>query len=120
MAKAHTFTDNFNDNSINASKWEAYGSALEVNRRIEIRPDGGIANYAGFIATAAYDLTDSFFHIEVRQALLQSAPTSETSFFARGPGTERIQFSVGGGERTCGETPESCYSSQRYGVGHEE
>ncbi|MFE8602801.1 vanadium-dependent haloperoxidase [Archangium violaceum] len=102
MAKAHTFTDNFNDNSINASKWAAYGPVQEVNRRIELRPDGGIANYAGFIATAAYDLTDSFFHIEVRQALLQSAPTSETSFFARGPGTERIQFSVGGGELTCG------------------
>ncbi|MFY0570197.1 vanadium-dependent haloperoxidase [Archangium lansingense] len=102
MAKAHTFTDNFNDNSINTSKWEAYGPVQEVNHRLEIRPDGGIANYAGCKSTAAYDLTDSFFHLEVRQALLQSAPTSETAFFARGPGTERILFSLGAGELSCG------------------
>ncbi|AKJ07825.1 hypothetical protein ATI61_107273 [Archangium gephyra] len=101
MAKAHTLTDNFNDNSLNSSKWAVYGPVQEVNRRLEFRPDGGIANYAGCRATAAYDLTDSFFQLEVSQALLQSTPSSETTFFARGTGGERVLFVVGGGELAC-------------------
>ncbi|HYO67894.1 MAG TPA: hypothetical protein VEU33_17635, partial [Archangium sp.] len=101
MAKAHTLTDNFNGHALNTSRWEVYGPVQQVNQRLEFRPDGGIANYAGCRATTAYDLTDSFFHIEVCQTLLQSAPAAETSFFARGTGTERIVFTAGGGELVC-------------------
>jgi hypothetical protein len=85
MAKAHTLTDNFNDNSLDTSKWVTYGPVQEVNDRLEFRPDGGVAGYGGCRSTTAYDLTDSFFHLEVRQPLLQSAPSAETTFFARWP-----------------------------------
>jgi hypothetical protein len=101
MAKAQTLTDNFNDNSINTSKWGVYGPVQEVNDRLEFRPDGGVAGYGGCRSTAAYDLTDSFFHLEVRQTLLQSAPAAETNFFAVGAGGERIAFVSGAGELVC-------------------
>ncbi|WP_375768284.1 vanadium-dependent haloperoxidase [Archangium gephyra] len=101
MAKAHTLTDNFNDNSLNTSKWLTYGPVQEVNRRLEFKPDGGLPGYGGCRATAAYDLTDSFFHVEVSQVLLQSSPTAETQLFARGTGSDRVSFVVGGGELVC-------------------
>jgi hypothetical protein len=78
VAKAHTLTDNFNDNSINTSKWVTYGPVQEVNHRLEFRPEVSSAGYAGCRAAAAYDLTGSLFHVEVCQALLQSVHTAET------------------------------------------
>jgi hypothetical protein len=69
MAKAHTFTEDFNDNAPDTTKWWVFGDAREVNRRLEVRVPSGLANvYAGHTAKGTYDLTASEIRVELVQA----------------------------------------------------
>lgn len=92
MAKAHTLTDSFNDNSIDGSKWEAYGPIQEINQRLEIRPPGNLVQYGGYVSTARHDLTDSSIHVEVVQILL----ASETNLVAAVDDTNKVFIGAGG------------------------
>ncbi|HEU4457153.1 MAG TPA: hypothetical protein VFR81_29055, partial [Longimicrobium sp.] len=67
MAKAHTLTDNFNDDATDTGKWISFGSAREVNHRLEIHFDGSAASpYAGgYTSATTYDLTDSEVRVEL-------------------------------------------------------
>ncbi|HEX2203961.1 MAG TPA: vanadium-dependent haloperoxidase [Longimicrobium sp.] len=77
MAKAHTLVDNFNDDTTDTAKWDAYGDTAtpadrvrEVNGRLEIRPAGGSASsWGGYDSIATYDLTGSAFRVEVVRTL---------------------------------------------------
>jgi hypothetical protein len=91
-AKAHTLTDNFNDNSTDTSKWGAYGPIQEVNQRLEIRPARNLAQYGGYRSVAPYDLTDSFVHVEV-----VPGQATATELKAEGSGDNSVFFNVGGG-----------------------
>src|SRR4051812_42108436 len=65
MAKAHTLVDNFNDNQTDTSKWTAFGPVQEVNERLEIRPESGVAlSVGGYDSASAYDLTESQVVVE--------------------------------------------------------
>jgi hypothetical protein len=93
--KAATLSDNFNDNVIDPSKWNTYGTGVaEVNQRVEIRPLANVAeNYEGYITQAFYDLTDSAIHLEVVQTLRPVA--GAFVFFEVGDGNNnRIIFNV--------------------------
>jgi hypothetical protein len=69
MAKAHTFTEDFNDNSADTTLWWVFGDTREVNGRLEIRlPSSTSSTYAGYTAKGTYDLTGSRIWIELVQA----------------------------------------------------
>jgi len=97
MAKAHTLTDNFNDNSPDGSKWGFYGPIQEVNRRLEVRPPGNLAQYGGYQSAVTQDLTNSSAHVEVVQTLLSGA----TNFMAIQDSTHQVFFNAAGGVLTC-------------------
>jgi hypothetical protein len=83
MAKAHTFSDNFNDNSRDTLKWKLLGDgeSREVNQRLELRPLPNKTD--GFISQeteSTYDLTNSWVRVEVLQTL--SMPKASTYLFA--------------------------------------
>lgn len=97
MAKAHKLTDNFNDNSVDASKWSIYGPTQEVNQRVEIRPVGNAPGYGGYTSTAGYDLYESSVHIEVVQTLYSGA----TNFVIQANGSSFMFFNADGGVLAC-------------------
>jgi len=118
VPKAHTLTDNFNDNSIDTSKWSFYGPLQEVNQRLEFRPEGNPAGYAGCKSLVPYDLTDSFLQVEVSQVLRASVPSAQTSLFARGSGTDKLVFIASSGMLTCFQStagkPDTQFASVPY------
>jgi len=73
MAKAHTLVDNFNDNSIDTTKWFTFANdfASEENQRLEIRPPSSAPgiSYGGVSSTVTYDLTASEIRIELVRTL---------------------------------------------------
>jgi hypothetical protein len=71
MAKAHTLIDNFNDNSVETSKWivPADVRIREINRRIEIRPPGNQTSGLLFRSVAYFDLTESEMRVELVRPL---------------------------------------------------
>jgi hypothetical protein len=85
MSKAHELIDNFNDNSIDTTKWGAYGypgpvaeRLREVNGRIEIRPSSNDAgHYAGF-DSSTYDLTESAVRLNHSPRIASPASSSRT------------------------------------------
>jgi hypothetical protein len=100
MAKAHALTDNFNDNSIDSSKWSSYGPIQEVNQRLEIRPPSNLPQYGGYQSAARYDLTDSSVHVEVVQALF-GAHACGTNLLAIVDGNNQVFIGAGGGILYC-------------------
>jgi hypothetical protein len=66
MAKAHEFTEDFNDNTADTTRWWVFGDAREVNRRLECWQSSSAANsYAGYTAKGTYDLTGSMIWVEL-------------------------------------------------------
>jgi hypothetical protein len=100
MAKAHTLTDSFNDNSIDGSRWGSYGPIQEINQRLEIRPASNVAQYGGCQSIAMYDLTNSSVHVEVVQ-LLSGMQASETTLSAIVAGDSKVSITAGGGSLYC-------------------
>src|SRR5689334_12092291 len=104
MAKAHTLSDNFNDNSTDTNKWFPFGKYQEVNQRLELRLDGLSKTASGYTSNAAYDLTDSSFKLEVVQTL---RPVLGARTFFRAFVTEEVNevgFLVENGLLHCGQT----------------
>jgi hypothetical protein len=104
MAKAHTLVDNFNDDSIDAVKWNAYGTPgptaeriREVNGRVEIRPASGESGYSGYQSQATYDLTRSHVAVEVVRALSTTAAQAGTFLRAYIDGNNRVELGISGG-----------------------
>jgi membrane-associated phospholipid phosphatase len=65
MPKAITLVDSFGDNATDPAKWIASGPIQEVNQRLEIRPDSGVANsYGRYTSATTYDLTNSEAKVE--------------------------------------------------------
>lgn len=108
MAKAHTLTDNFNDNATDAAKWRAYGNPAplservrEVNGRVEIRPRSNQPQvHSGYVSLSCYDLTESHAHIELIQPL-RPAPGAETTFSVEMDEGSSLLFSVEAGHLKC-------------------
>jgi hypothetical protein len=111
MAKAHELTDSFNDNSIDTGKWVAYGDpapvsqrVLEVNGRIEIRPrSGDSGKYSGMDSVNRYDLTGSYVHVELVQAL-RPVDGADTFLIAEASTGNQVFFLITGGELQCSQT----------------
>src|SRR5690349_17922309 len=60
MAKAQMLVDSFGDNARDTALWDAYGGPeAEVNGRLEIRLQSGVASYGGYSSVDAYDLAGS-------------------------------------------------------------
>jgi hypothetical protein len=73
MAKAHELMDDFSDNQRDTSKWYAWGDAVEVNGRVELRPTGVGNNFTGYESASRFDLTDSEARLELVQALRRAS-----------------------------------------------
>jgi hypothetical protein len=98
MAKAHTLADNFNDNSIDSSKWGNYGAIQVVNQRIEIRPPSNTNHYGGLQSATSYDLLGSCVHVEVVQTLRGG----DTNFMVIMAGSnKKASFTVTGNRLYC-------------------
>jgi hypothetical protein len=95
-SKAATLSDNFNDNTVDTSKWDTYGAGVaEVNQRVEIRPQPNIANsFEGYQSHVTHDLTDSSVQLEVVQTL--RAVPGGFVFLEAGPDdNNRVIFQAG-------------------------
>jgi len=95
--KAHTLTDDFNDNSSDISKWGWYGPIQEVNERLEIRPAPNTPGHGGYKSAVTYDLTDSCAHVEVVQPLQMG----ETNFMALVNGSRVFMHADGNRHLSC-------------------
>jgi hypothetical protein len=104
MAKAHTLSDNFNDNATDTSKWTTFGYASEVNQRLELRIGGLSKSASGYVSNVAYELTGSSFKVQVTQTL---RPVLGARTFLRAFVTEDVDevgFLVENGTLYCGQT----------------
>jgi hypothetical protein len=110
MAKAHTLVDDFNDNSMDAAKWGAYGHVLETNQRLEIRPLGG--QYGGYHSVATYDLTDSEVRVELVQAVLM-VPSAQTHLVLDNAAGDELVLRAEGTCLYCIQTVGGVYSNLR-------
>jgi hypothetical protein len=69
MAKMHTLVDTFGDNVTDLALWVPYGRVQEVNQRVEIRLESGVAgSTGGYSSATAYDLTSSEVRVELVRA----------------------------------------------------
>jgi hypothetical protein len=73
------FSDNFNDNSLDTSKWSEWvgGDVSETGQTLQIQSSTASGAYKGMQSVAYYDLTGSYAHVEVPHVLtgLTSAST---------------------------------------------
>jgi hypothetical protein len=102
MAKAHLFSDNFNDNTRDSAKWNGFGQSQEVNQRVELRPlpNRSGASFSGYSSRDTHDLTDSSIEVEVVQVLNQVNGTS--TLLSAGPNDDnRVMIAVKSGQLTC-------------------
>jgi hypothetical protein len=102
MAKAHLFSDNFNDNTRDPAKWNGFGQSQEVNQRVELRPlpNRSGASFSGYSSRDTHDLTDSSIEVEVVQVLNQVNGTS--TLLSAGPNDDnRVMIAVKSGQLTC-------------------
>jgi hypothetical protein len=111
MAKATELFDDFNDNSISATKWVVVGPApvaehiRETNQRIEIRPrpfQTASANW--FLRSATpYDLTDSEMRVELVQALSGLLNTHSFLTVGNDSSSDRVSIAIGAGMVNCSQ-----------------
>jgi hypothetical protein len=104
MAKAHLFSDNFNDNTSDTAKWNAFGQTQEVNQRVEIRPQPSRsgATFSGYSSKVTHDLLGSCAAVEVVQVLNQVHGT--LTLFTAGPDEgNKLVILVGTGQLRCSE-----------------
>lgn len=83
MALAETLTDNFNDNSIDGAKWTNGGSGqvVEQSGRIEISTQKA-ANYFQLTSLVTYDLTSSYYLVQILYAGNQTLVSRQTILYA--------------------------------------
>ncbi len=76
MALAATLVDNFNDNSVDTTKWpNNYGTYSETGGRARVGCEhtSGTPDYAGYYSDAIYDLEGSQFRVRMYPAALNGA-----------------------------------------------
>jgi hypothetical protein len=113
MAKIHTLVDHFGDDSIDTTRWYAYGPVQEVNQRIEIRPVSGVSGSYGGIGTAtAYDLRDSQVSVELVRPLRNTAG-AETYVVVLAASGDRVTFKVQQGLLYCSRQAAGAPSATR-------
>ena len=102
MAKAHSCTDNFNDNARDTAKWAGFGQRRETNQRLEFQPTPNQTgtNFSGYSTQALWDLTHSSITIEVVQVLNQ-VPGTETLFSAGSDDANRVMLVASVGKLSC-------------------
>ncbi|HYO69593.1 MAG TPA: hypothetical protein VEU33_26310, partial [Archangium sp.] len=104
MAKAHLFSDNFNDNIWDTVKWNSFGQIQEVNQRVEIRPLPGRSNvsFSGYSSKVTHELIGSSIEVEVVQVLNQVNGT--WTLVSAGPDDgNRVLIAAGIGQIRCVE-----------------
>jgi hypothetical protein len=108
MPSAHTLVDNFNDDTIDAARWNVYGTPApvaerirEVNGRIEIRPASGTTGYSGITSVSTYSLVASEVRVELVRALTSTATEVET-FFRLKNAADYVEVRVSQGRLDCG------------------
>ncbi|MEW5927362.1 MAG: vanadium-dependent haloperoxidase [Gemmatimonadota bacterium] len=95
MPSASTFRDDFNDGTFSGN-WNAWGPVREVNGRIEMRPvANGTDDWTGISSVGVYDLTDSYFSVEVVQVLYSG--DGHTTFEAQLDLDNRCEIAVSDG-----------------------
>lgn len=99
MTKAHTLQDNFNNNVMDIGKWTRSGPIEEVNQRLEIRPESGVAIAGGiYLSAVPYDLTDSEARVELVRGLSPNPNFTETYLLARnGPASRYAKLTLKNG-----------------------
>jgi hypothetical protein len=98
-AKAHTLTDNFNDNTPDTSKWTGLNADIqEVNQRLEIRPPPNTGSSRAYASATQYDLTNSYARVEVLQT--PSAPDAYAVLSATNS-SGRVYISAANGKLVC-------------------
>ncbi|WP_375771631.1 vanadium-dependent haloperoxidase [Archangium gephyra] len=102
MAKAHTCTDNFNDNDRDSAKWSGFGQRREENQRVEFRPSPNQTgtNFSGYSTKSLYDLTNSSITLEVVHVLNQ-VPGTETLLSAGSDDANRVMLVASAGQLRC-------------------
>jgi hypothetical protein len=108
MPSAQTLVDNFNDDTIDAGRWNVYGNPApvaerirEVNGRIEIRPASGTTGYSGIISVASFSLVASEVRVELVRALAATA-TEVATFFRLKNLADYVELRVSQGRLDCG------------------
>ncbi len=102
MAKAHTLVDNFNDNSLDASRWgNTLGAQLqEVNGRVEVRTPSGQVQFHNYVSATTYDHTESRVHVELVRPP-NSTYGAAAYLQARIDNNHRLQLQVTGALLNC-------------------
>ena len=102
MAKAHSCTDNFNDNNRDPAKWSGFGQRREENQRVEFRPSPNQpgTNFSGYSTKSLYDLTHSSITLEVVHVLNQ-VPGTETLLSAGSDDANRVMLVASVGQLRC-------------------
>jgi hypothetical protein len=89
---ASALTDNFDDNSLDATKWNSAGfyegattggTASETNQRLEATPTASAVRATGYVSTSVYDLTDGAIYVRVSNVAAFSA--DEIAYLSHGP-----------------------------------
>lgn len=99
MALFETLTDNFDDNSIDGAKWDAYydggaGSVSETGGMAQLTPSASTSpGYSTYDSLTTYDLTGSFVLVKVPQVQTANANT-QTNFSLRVNDSNYFQFRV--------------------------
>lgn len=100
-----TFADDFNDNSMNASKWFVNANpgvaVVEQNQRLEVTPPASTTGYGGYYSKANHDLTESLATVELVQSTQQHYGI-ETYYMLADPNNGNyLLFATGGGNFLC-------------------
>jgi subtilisin family serine protease len=95
---AITISDDFNDNTTDASKWSigdpAGGSVVEQNGRVEVTPPAETTGYNGYFSVTTCDLTNSRMSVQVTPGII-GAYGPETHF-TLGDGDDNMLFATSG------------------------
>jgi hypothetical protein len=101
MASMQSFSDDFNDNSIDSGKWgiltPGSGRYAETNGRFEITTAIGTDEFDALYSQSRYDLTGSYAAAQLVEAGDQSIATLDAYMLLYPNGTNALVFFVGNG-----------------------
>ena len=80
-----TFSDNFNDNSRDGSKWYEFGNVAETNQGLKITSSTTTNEYGGYESVNTYDLTNSYVLVQLKDAGVRTVTSHEIQLLAFKP-----------------------------------
>lgn len=96
MALTQTLQDNFNDNVRDASKWTSFGTLVaETNGELQLTTQLG-GGYKGYTSLATFDLTGSYFSVEVINAGNQALNSLEVALFGMKDSNNNVFWLISG------------------------